>query len=40
MWTHYCNEEHCNLEVEDDQPCNWCDEVQPEKPEEELECAG
>ena len=24
MWTHYCLEEHCQLEVGEGEACNWC----------------
>lgn len=24
MWTHYCPEEDCEMEIGEDEPCNWC----------------
>lgn len=28
MWTHYCKEEGCLLDVADGEECNWCGETQ------------
>jgi hypothetical protein len=32
MWRHYCPEEKAWISVGKGQPCNWCEQIEKDKP--------